>query len=212
MPAAQFDYKKVIGQIKEKFNAALKSEKDKQKVLILAGILCAAVVALDVTFIMKSQFESFGESGNKISALKKDIAMVIQESARLSKLKTQEGVPAGASLKAKKFLDETDEIGLMSQINKMANNNGVRIVQMSKPGKSAEKVQTKGALSGITSEATPYMIALEVSCDYHHCGSFINELENAPEFLQVDEMRIESDETNTLTQHVNLILRTYVKK
>lgn len=61
-------------------------------------------------------------------------------------------------------------------------------------------------------QAQPVSIKLEVLSDYHHCGSFVNDLENAQELIVVEEIRIAANPDDTLRQRVALMLKTYVKK
>jgi hypothetical protein len=58
----------------------------------------------------------------------------------------------------------------------------------------------------------PLAINLDLLCDYHHLGKFINDLENAEILFGVEGIRITSQEGNYFQQKVNLILKTYVKK
>ena len=58
----------------------------------------------------------------------------------------------------------------------------------------------------------PVIITLDLTCGYHSLGSFINALENAGQYIDVQDMKIIRDPHNYLLQNVNLVLKTYAKK
>lgn len=89
----------------------------------------------------------------------------------------------------------------------MANKNNVKILQLN-PAREAPKTK-KGAAA---TDLSPNLIALDLICDYHSLGVFINELENAPKFMVVEELKISPYSESIFQQSVSLVIKTYVKK
>ena len=58
----------------------------------------------------------------------------------------------------------------------------------------------------------PYLINLDLICDYHNLGKFINALENSKVFMEVQELKISTKLQDYIKQKINLAIRTYVAK
>lgn len=180
-------------------NLLSKLELDKKKILLIA-LLSFIVFYLDVALIIKLQLRGIRNASPKITKLKKDIDNLNKDLTTLQDLKNKKTEIGKATLlKSKKLILEEEIPSLLEYISDIANKNNIKIIKIlpSREPKSDEK---------------KLLITLDLSCDYHHLGSFINDLENAPDFMAVQEIKIKRDTADYLRQNVNLVLRTYVKK
>ncbi len=179
-------------------NAALK-QLDKKKII---GILFIALVLvfLDVKFFMSLQFKAISKSGLDFKKLNSEMEN-FQKQFSQSQKKSQSG-PA----LTKEIISEAEIPLLLQDISAIANKNNIRILQLNPAKEVSEK---KGAP---VSEFRPNLISLEFVCDYSSLINFINQLENIPKFMSVEELRIDPNPDSVLQQNVNLVIKTYVKK
>ena len=59
---------------------------------------------------------------------------------------------------------------------------------------------------------TAFSISLDISCNYHNLGVFLNSLEDAQAIIKLQDMKISSSSEDSLRQEVNLDLVAYVYK
>jgi len=177
---------------------------DIQKIvlIILVGV---AVLYVDYAFVIKLQLGSIGGTKAKIIKLNQDITaldkdlVLMQQSQGQMKQKTP--------LKPKKIISEDEITRLLQGIYDLANKNNVRIIQIRPLKDSKAKEEVMG-----TQIILPMAIALDLSCVYHSLGSFINDLENAEQFLEVQYFSIVRSSGDYMRQNVSLNLKTYVRK
>jgi Tfp pilus assembly protein PilO len=177
-----------------------KLQLDKKKIIIILAI-SLVVLFLDIAFIISLQAKSLKGASLKAAKLKKDLSALDKD---LALMKQPQGKPK-ISKKVKKIISESDVPYLIQFIDETARKNKVSISQI-KPERSAQ--DTKAGIGNFK----PVFILLEGTCVYHNLGRFIAELENAPDFVSVCELRITPDPGNYLQQKVRLLLKTYVKK
>jgi Tfp pilus assembly protein PilO len=189
-----------INDLKKNFldNPALQ-QLDKKKII---GILFIALVLiyLDLAFLMSLQLKAIKNIGANFKKLNTEIAQFKREFSQSQH--TQASSPM-----SKEIISEAELPLLLQDITDMANKNNVRILQLN-PVREAARTK-KGAP---VTELTPNLLALDLICDYHSLGGFINDLENAPKFMAVEELRINSNSDSMFQQDVNLVIKTYVKK
>jgi len=175
---------------------------DKKKIIII--LAAAAVIAfLDVAVLMKRQLEGIKSSSVKVAKLSKELKTL----ARDLDLMRQSQAKPKVSVKAKKIISQSDIPYLIQDIYDLAGKNSVKIMQ-AKPSQDA-----RGQASTTqTGNFSPVYIQLELSCTYHRLGKFINDLENAGQFIAVEEIKILPDAKDPLQQRVSLSLKAYVKK
>ncbi len=176
------------------------------KNLILAAILCAAVVYIDVAFIMKAQLGGIRSVSEKIVKINQEITSVSVELSRMKKAGSEK------SAKPKVLIQEGQIPSLLQDIYAAANSLRISIVQI-KPSKEEDQKKgskAKGAASPI--KLIPVKISLEIDGNYHAFGAFINALEAQEKFMSVEELKIVQNPVNYLQQKAHLTLRTYVKK
>jgi len=178
---------------------------DNKKIFLIIFIFLI-VIYLDFTFVIKIQLGDLRTQEPKIIKLKKDLDALQSGLAKMQDLKNKQRQTSQKLLsKAKKIISGEQIPGVLQDISSTANKNNVNIVQI-KPIKESK------ALASQTGKFSTLLIALDLFCDYHSLGKFINDLENAPIFMAVENMKITSQPADYLRQKVNLVLRTYVSK
>ncbi len=158
---------------------------------------------------MKLQLQGIRTLTPKIIELKKEINNVVKDLSRLQDLERKAGKDKTqmAAPKLKEVIREDKTLLLLQEISNLANKNKVKIMQIntSKDAKIQEEVIAGERLS-------PIIITLDLICDYHSLGSFINALENTRYFIELQDMKITRDSHNYILENVNLILKTYARK
>lgn len=174
---------------------------DKKKI-ILVGVIFLLVIYIDFTYLLKLQLKGIKTLNPKIIKLKKDINNLTKDSAIIQDLKGKslKGTTGGGTLKVKKIISPDQLPQLLQDISDVANANQVKLINLTKisPSKDAKSDEER--------------ISLDLTCDYHHFGAFINALENAGKFMSMEEIKITSDPANYFQQNVKLVLKIYVKK
>lgn len=181
-------------------------ELDNKKILAII-LVSLAIIYLDYSLVIKLQFRGVKTVNSKIIKLKKDIKAYAKDSAILEDIKRRQGKPHPVSLD-KRAISEGEITALLQDISSLANRRNIRIIQI-KPSKELKAKEEK-----VSSQArfTPNLITLDVSCGYHNLGAFVNDLENARQFMAVQSLKIKSDPRDYFRQNANLALKTYVKK
>jgi Tfp pilus assembly protein PilO len=180
-----------------------------KKIFIIAfvGVL---ILYLDFAFIMKLQLQGIRTLTPKIIKLKKDIDSLAKDLSWMQDLgrrQSKDKAQIGAPNKAKEIISEDKILLLLQKVSDLANKNRVKIMQIntSKDAKVQEEVIAGERL-------LPIIITLDLTCGYHSLGSFINALENARHFIELQDMKIIRDPRDYLLQNVNLVLKTYAKR
>jgi len=200
MPDTKLDLKHLL--------AKLKLNKEQQKMLMLTAVICLVVLYLDISIFLKVQFKSIQAAGQKTVKLKSDIDNFSQALQRqqtdLQRLKSKQTAPQ----KVKKIISAIDEPRLLNRISELANENNVSIMKI-KPIKDEKAKDPKAPQ---VAAFAPLLIQLEIAGGYHQCASFINALENADEYMAIEEFKVTGVADNYMQQRINISLRSYVKK
>ena len=182
---------------------------DNKKIFIIAfvGVL---ILYIDFAFIMKLQLQGIRTLTPKIIKLKKDFNNLAKDLSWMHDLgleASKDKAQIGAPNKAKEIISEDKILLLLQKVSDLANKNQVKIMQIntSKDAKVQEEVIAGERL-------LPVIITLDLICGYHSLGSFINALENAGQYIDVQDIKIIRDPHDYLLQNVNLVLKTYAKK
>ena len=193
----------------------LSADKKKFSLIILAGII---LIYCDVAFLATRQFKAVEAMTPKIKNAREEL----RELAELKQLKVkQPNIIKDMLKKAKRLITEEQIPELLQGISNMARNNEVSIQQINTTKDIKEvkvpkaKVPPKGKETVAAPESGKFksmLITMEIQAGYHNLGRFINELERAPEFIAVEEIRISSIPSTYTQQRVDLTLKTYVKK
>ena len=181
---------------------------DNKKIFLIA-LACLLILYVDFAFMMKLQLQGIRTLTPKMIKLKKDVDDLAKDLSRMQDLerKQSEAQKQMGALKTTEIISEDKLLLLLQEVSDIANENRVKLMQIntSKDAKVQEEVIAGERL-------LPVIIALDLSCGYHLLGSFINALENAGHFIDLQDIKIVRDPHNYLLQNVNLVLRTYVKK
>jgi Tfp pilus assembly protein PilO len=181
---------------------------DKKKLLLVA-IVALIIVFLDISFVLKMQLSGLRAAGPKIAKLRKDISALDKdlENMQALKKKQEEDSRAGISA-AKKLLSAGQITTLLQYLSELAQKDGIRISQIKHAADTVDP-KAKKTVTG-PENLIGFTIGLDLICDYHTFGKFINQLENGQYFLSVQELRILPLEA--LKQKIYVGLRTYVRK
>ena len=182
--------------------------RDKNKVILIA-VVSALIIIGDYTFLLKGQLSGLRSATTKIIKTKKDLAEATREVGRVKSGAGGQQAP----VKIKKMLSEDAIEDLMEEIDVLAKENKINIIQVkrsgeSSVGKDAKVKKDKGAPKETN---IPLLIILDVVGDYHNLGTFLNQLENGEKLISVEEMTINAEADNSLLQEAHFVLKTYVK-
>lgn len=183
-------------------------ELNNKKTILMAFLVSAIILYIDVNLVFKAQIKGFNKSGLEITRLTKDLDNLKIEAKKIRELESKQPLPK-TGLKAKRIISESQFSSLLQDISKSAINNQVRILQI-KPSRKAASASQENK-SRVPDKFTPVLISLELSGGYHNLGKFINGLENLESFVKVQEIKIEPQENDPLNQKISLSLVTYVK-
>ncbi len=180
---------------------------DQQKKILIV-IFCVLIVYVDLNYILKAQRAGVNSLDSKVMRLSNDLASLNRnlENMRISKNKQSLGAQKTIS-KSTKIISEGEISGFLQDISKEANNFNIKIIQM----RPSRQVQA-GKKSAVEDRLIPFLINLDLICDYHSLGKFINALEDSLIFVRVNELKISTQATDLMKQKVNLVLKTYVTK
>ena len=181
---------------------------DNKKIFIIV-LVCLLILYIDFTFIIKLQLQGIRTLTPKVIKMKKDIDNLAKDLSSMQDLERKAGKDKAQieSLRPKEIISEDKILLLLQEISDLANKNKVKIMQIntSRDKKAPEEIIAGERLS-------PIIITLDLTCGYHSLGTFINALENARQFIDVQDMKIIRDPRNYLLLNANLILKTYAKK
>ena len=198
--------------------AKLNSLKLDNKKIFMIMLVSFVIICIDFTTLFKLQLRSIKKRGPEIIKLKEEINVLTKDLARLEDTKNKQ--PQAKDGRQNKKIISEDEIPLLLQeISGIANKNNVKISKISPSSAPSSKAASppkeskakEGAASG-QQKFTPRLITLDLSCDYHHLGQFINDLENSKILIAVEGIKIINVAGNYLQQRINLVLKAYVNK
>lgn len=181
-------------------NKLEKLELDK-KTMALIVFIFLLLFYIDFNFAVKLQLKGIKTLTPKIIKLKKDLNSLAKDLTVMQDLKNKQmEVRQSGTFQAKKIITREQIPQLLEDISDIANRNQVKINKINKVSPSKE------------SKSEEEKIALDLVCDYHHLGSFINALENAEKFISIEEIKITPNTSDYFQQNIKLVLKTYVKK
>ncbi|MCX5701949.1 MAG: type 4a pilus biogenesis protein PilO [Candidatus Omnitrophica bacterium] len=184
----------------------LKLDKKKAILIIFASLV---IIYIDSSLIIKMQRKGIKTVQEKVTKLKQEIVTLNKDLAAMYDLESKQvDIKSETVLRAKKIISEGGIPLLLEDISNIANKRNVKIMQVnpSKESKAKEEVSFgKEKLKSV-------VITLDLMCDYHGFGGFINDLDNAEQFMAIQEMKIVPNPKDYFQQRVILVLKTYVKK
>ena len=198
---------------------------DKKTVIVIVAV-CAVLLYCDIAFLMKMQFQGLATGGPKIKKLRKDIVTLNSDLAAMRAAQRDAEQQKGGPVQAKKLLNAEQIPMLLDKISLQGNSPGIKIMQLesAKPKEEAREINPMAArLKARKAEqsSTPppqnagtnfneSLLTLELSCDYHGLGVFLNQVDELPAVFFVQELTI-TPETN-VRETAHLVLKVYVNK
>lgn len=180
---------------------------DKQKKILIV-IFCILIVYVDMNYILKAQLAGLNSLNPKITRLENDLKNLNRNLETMRNAKGKQGQPAQKPVfKSFKILPEGRISGLLQDISNEANKLDIKIIQI-RP--SRETGAVKSAVPG--DKFIPILINLDIICNYHNLGRFINRLENSEFFMGVQEFKISTRLPDYIKQKVVLVIKTYAVK
>ena len=180
-------------------------ELDSRKVILIA-LVCAVIIYVDFAFLIKMQFRSIGNITAKIITLKKDIDILNNNFVLMQQSQNK----PTTSKKIKKMISEDQIPMLFQKISDIANKYNLKIQEL-KPAKDTKEAKTKGSTPAQKSDFNVTLLTLDVLSGYHELGGFLSELENADEFIAVENLKIIPQEEG-FKHSAKILLRAYVSK
>jgi len=180
---------------------------NQKKILIVIFFILIAYV--DLNFVLKAQLAGLKSLEPKITRIEKDLANLNRDLENMRTFKSKQGATSQKTkIKSFKILSESQIYGLLKDISSQANKLDVKILQIL----ASREVKNTKPNTGMPDKFIPYLINLDLICDYHNLGKFINALENSQVFMEVQELKISTQLQDYIKQKINLAIRTYVAK
>lgn len=178
---------------------------DQQKKIMIV-IFAVLIIYVDTSYILKPQIAGLNNLNPKIARLENDLKNLNRDLANMRSAKNKPAQDANqAANRSTKIISESQISGLLQEIAIVANKFDVKIIQV-RPARDT----SKAALPG--DKLIPILINLDLVCDYHSLGKFINRLENDPVFMGITDFKIAADAVDLIKQKISLVVRTYVYK
>lgn len=180
---------------------------NKQKQIIIVVIL-VLLAYVDVSYILKAQRAGISRLDPKIVRLSADLANLKTGLENMRIAKVNPGLSAQKKvMRSLRILAQSQVSELLQEISTSANKFDIKIAQL-RPSRQVQK--EKPALG--QEKLIPMLINLDMICDYHSLGRFIQALENSAVFMGVQELEISTQLPDYMKQKVVLVLKTYVTK
>lgn len=180
-----------------------------QKTLILFALLALFFIYADYRYIFSPQKKGIRVSGDSIIQKQEELELLKGALPRLNELANKEKQAQATVFNfSMKFTAEEEIVSLLQHISEIGDKYRVTISEI-KPSR-----QAAGQHSGTEAEGVPgqtLLITLSALCDYHSLGKFLNELECMDTYIAVENFKITPQQTDSLVQKVQLVLKTYVE-
>lgn len=184
-------------------------ELDSKKIFLIV-VVCMTFLRLDFVLLMKGQLNKVKELSKETTKLKKDLDKLQGNLSKTKDFKNKQiEVEKNIHEKSKIIIAQSQLVELLKDISAIANQNNIQIIQI----RPVRGMQIKpGTGSDGASSFLPVSITLDLLCDYHNFGKFLNDLEKSRVFTAVISLNINPRPPDFLKQRVALILKTYVKE
>lgn len=180
---------------------------DKQKKVLIV-IFFVLIAYVDITYILKAQLAGLNNLNPKIIRLENDLKNLNRGLENMRNSKSKPGLVASVhGLTSSKIISEGQISGLLQDISNEANKLDIKIKQV-RPSRETQTI--KSVVPG--DKFIPLLINLDLICDYHNLGRFINKLESFEVFMGMQEFKISTQLPDYLKQKVTLVIKTYVVK
>jgi len=177
---------------------------DKQKKILIV-IFAVFIAYVDTSYILKAQMAGLKSLTPKVARLEKDLKNLNRDLENMRIAKGKPALEAAKANRSSRIITENQISGLLQDISSSANQFDVKIIQIRPLRETGKSVIPGDKFASI-------LINLDLICDYHNLGKFINSLENSPVFMGVAELKISTRIPDYLKQKATLVIRTYVSK
>ncbi|MDD5006067.1 MAG: type 4a pilus biogenesis protein PilO [Candidatus Omnitrophica bacterium] len=179
-------------------------EKNKQIILL---VILAIIVVADLAIIGGWQYNLLSRYSRDVSSKEKSIAALERDIRNLDKNKQE---MAELDEKNNNFkimiVDEKDIAVLIEKISNLADDSGVKIIQI----KPLMDNSDLNIIEAKDSKFREIEIQIVGKADFHQLGNFVSSLESASNFFKVSSLDIESQDKDYLVQNIRLSLTTFV--
>lgn len=197
-------------------------DKSKQQTIALAVIFGIFVLYIYFQFFLKSSLVKLTELSAEIGRQKANLA---KSEALMGKKSEMEKTLFDLEAKMEKYKISlpvrSDIPAIFQEISRIASESKIKILRMEPVKESKENTPTAimPSMPGMPQQQQPRIgstiytevpIKIEASGNYHDLGMFINNLENASNFMKVNELEIDASSENIYRHRINLIIVAYV--
>lgn len=181
--------------------------KDKQKILILAGIFGIVAIILYYNLLLKPQFLKFIVINREYKVVRARIRSAEDLILNKDRIKTQHDNFVKEVGLVEGRLSGHDKIsGLLGDFSGVAESSGVKILKI----KPLEVLPSGGDTAEAVGFYSEFPILIEASAGYHQCGTFINKLESMDRFIRIDDIDIKVRPGDPRHHDIKLRVATYV--
>lgn len=181
--------------------------KEKQKLLILFGIIGVAAFVVYYNLLLRPQFATFIVSNREFHAVKRRVRSARALIANEQRIKKQYENFKSQSGELEKRLFSQDEISsLLQDFSGIADFSGVKILKI-KPLESLDDVYENETGQGLYSKLP---ILIEAKAGYHQLGVFINKIEDMERVIRIDGLDIRGNSREPRHHEISLSLVTYI--
>lgn len=179
----------------------------KKEIVAISMIIASFVLVGYYHFFLAPVISKSLTVFREVNRLRTKIDEAVLAIGRIPTLKKEvEELNAKAALYINKLPKEEEFPAILENLSHMALNTGVTITKIL-PLKERAPFPEGGASSAVYSRKE---ISINALCGYHQLGMFIAELEGAERFMEVSDIRIESNKTNPKKHNVHLIVNIFI--
>lgn len=178
--------------------------KEKQKLYVLFGIFGFAAFMFYCNLLLRPQFSGFVAANGEFKAVKARLKSAEVLIANESRIKNQYANISKETRLLEKRLPAQGEISnLLEDFSRVAESSGIKILRI----KPLEQVGEASKGGGFYTE---FPILVEARGGYHQFGAFINKLEDAGSFINIEEIDVRGRSGDSRRHDIKLRVTTYV--
>ncbi|MBF0388025.1 MAG: type 4a pilus biogenesis protein PilO [Candidatus Omnitrophica bacterium] len=183
----------------------LKELEAKYLYMMLAGIILLFAVG-DYALVMRSQVGLVGSLDSRIVKLRADIADLANNKQRLVQYNDQLEQARLARKNFSAMVHRKDEVpAVLKSISSIANDCGVKIDQL-----SPQAVSAAALVQNEDGKYHSMNIAVRVRSGFHQFGRFLNQLERARIFWQLEDFTVKADDKDLQRQEVKMNMKILI--
>lgn len=199
----------------------------KQQTIILAAIFGLLVLYIYFQFFLKFSLAKLMELSSSINQQK---ANLVKSEALVGRKSEMEKSVVDLEARMEKYKislpARSDMPGILQEISRIASESKIKILKMEPvkesketAGISAPPMPAMPSMPGSLEEQPPQIsgtvyteihIRIEANGGYHDLGLFINNIENAKNFMKISELDIDADSDSIYRHKINMVIVAYV--